>query len=103
MHESDSDCGENGEKMVLDPDLISDYYKSLMVLYENSIDSENKKLNEIKKINEGILNYIRQYYAQIYLMQITNLKKMENVNWEMNAIKLIIYLNIFIIQINSEN
>ena len=35
--------------MVLDPDLISDYYKSLMVLYKNSIDSENKKLNEIKR------------------------------------------------------
>ena len=49
MHESDSDCGENGEKMMLDPDLISDYYKSLMVLYENSIDNENKKLNEIKR------------------------------------------------------
>ena len=48
-HETDSDCGENGEKMKLDPDLISDYYKSLMVLYENSIDSENKKLNEIKR------------------------------------------------------
>ena len=48
-HESDSDCGENGEKMKLDPDLISDYYKSLMVTYEKSIDYEIKKLNEIKR------------------------------------------------------
>ena len=48
-HESDSDCGENGKKMILDPKLISDYYRSLMVTYEKSIDSENKKLEEIKK------------------------------------------------------
>ena len=48
-HESDSDCGENGEKMKLDPDLISDYYRSLMVNYEKSIDYEMDKLNIIKR------------------------------------------------------
>ena len=35
--------------MVLDPDLIFRYYKSLMVTYEKSIDSEMSKLKEIKK------------------------------------------------------
>ena len=48
-HESDTDCGEDGEKMVLDPELISNYYKSLMVSYEKSIDGEMSKLKEIKK------------------------------------------------------
>jgi len=48
-HGSDSDCGEDGEKMVLDPELIFNYYKSLMVTYEKSIDSEMSKLKEIKK------------------------------------------------------
>ena len=48
-HESDYDCGENGKKMILDPQLIFDYYRSLMVTYEKSIDSESKKLEEIKK------------------------------------------------------
>lgn len=48
-HETDIDCGEGGESMVLDPDLITDYYKSLMVNYEKSIDSEATKLAEIKK------------------------------------------------------
>jgi len=47
-HESDQDYGEGEEKMVLDPELIYDYYKSLMVSYEKSIDSETKKLREIK-------------------------------------------------------
>lgn len=47
-HESDQDYGEGEEKMVLDPELIYDYYKSLMVSYEKSIDSETKKLKEIK-------------------------------------------------------
>ena len=49
IHESDSDCGENGERMVLDSELIFNYYKSLMVTYEKSIDSEMSKLKEIKK------------------------------------------------------
>ena len=48
-HESDSVCGEDDEKMMLDQELISNYYKSLMVLYEKSIDSELNKLKEIKK------------------------------------------------------
>ena len=48
-HESDSVCGEDDEKMMLDQELISNYYKSLMVLYEKSIDSELSKLKEIKK------------------------------------------------------
>ena len=49
IHKSDSDCGEPGEKMILDPKLISNYYKSLMVNYEKSIDEETKKLIDIKK------------------------------------------------------
>ena len=48
-HDSDTDCGDDGERMVLDPELISNYYKSLMVTYEKSIDSEMSKLKEIKK------------------------------------------------------
>ena len=48
-HESDIDCGENGESMMLDPDLITDYYKSLMINYENAMDDEIKKLKDIKK------------------------------------------------------
>ena len=48
-HESDIDCGEDGESMKLDPDLITDYYKSLMINYEDSIDNELKKLKDIKK------------------------------------------------------
>ena len=48
-HESDIDCGENGESMMLDPDLITDYYKSLMINYENAMDEEIKKLKDIKK------------------------------------------------------
>ena len=47
-HETDVDCGENDEKFKLDPDLISNYYKSLMVNYKKSIDSEMEKVNKIK-------------------------------------------------------
>jgi hypothetical protein len=49
LHESDSDCGKNGEKIILDKKLITDYYKSLIVSYEKAIDDENEKLNEIEK------------------------------------------------------
>ena len=49
LHESDSDCGKNGEKIMLDKKLITDYYKSLIVSYEKAIDEENEKLNEIEK------------------------------------------------------
>ena len=48
-HESDEDCGKEGKKIVLDKKLITDYYKSLMVNYERSIDNENNKLKEIEK------------------------------------------------------
>ena len=34
---------------MLDPDLITDYYKSLMINYENAMDEEIKKLKDIKK------------------------------------------------------
>ena len=34
---------------MLDPDLITDYYKSLMINYENAMDDEIKKLKDIKK------------------------------------------------------
>ena len=47
-HETDVDCGENDEKFKLDPELISNYYKSLMVNYKKSIDSEMDKVNKIK-------------------------------------------------------
>ena len=47
-HESDSDCGKDGVRMMLDEKLITDYYKSLIVSYENSIDNENKKLNDLE-------------------------------------------------------
>ena len=63
-HETDSDCGEDGESMVLDPDLITNYYKSLMVNYEKSIDYETEKLKEIKKryicYKCGIINALDQ-------------------------------------------
>ena len=48
-HKTDSDCGKNGKKMMLDKELISDYYKSLMVNYEKSIDKEIKKLRNIEE------------------------------------------------------
>ena len=48
-HKSDSDCGKNGNKIILDEKLVTDYYKSLMASYEQSIDKENDKLNEIEK------------------------------------------------------
>ena len=48
-HESDSDCGKNGKRMMLDKNLISDYYKSLMVSYEKSLDNEIKKLKNIEE------------------------------------------------------
>ena len=35
--------------MMLDKELISDYYKSLMVNYEKSIDKEIKKLRNIEE------------------------------------------------------
>ena len=35
--------------MVLDEKLITNYYNSLIIGYENSIDDENEKLNEIEK------------------------------------------------------
>lgn len=47
LHESDSDCGKDGVRMILDEKLITDYYKSLMVSFEKSIDSEEAKLEEI--------------------------------------------------------
>jgi len=34
---------------MLNEKLITDYYRSLMIGYENSIDYENVKLNEIEK------------------------------------------------------
>ena len=49
LHKTDSDCGKNGEKIILDEKLITDYYKSLMASYEKAIDNENEKLNEIEK------------------------------------------------------
>ena len=49
LHKTDSDCGKNGVKMVLDEKLITDYYKSLIAGYEKSIDDENDKLKEIEK------------------------------------------------------
>jgi len=49
QHKSDSDCGKNGNKMILDKELISDYYKSLMVAYEQSIDKEIKRLKNIEE------------------------------------------------------
>ena len=48
-HETDEDCGDNGVRMILDKELITNYYRSLMVSYEKSIDNENSKLKEIKK------------------------------------------------------
>ena len=54
-HETDSDCGKNGNRIIIDEKLISDYYKSLMVKYEQLIDKEKKKLN---KIDEKYLCYI---------------------------------------------
>ena len=48
-HEGDSDCGKDGVRMMLNEKLITDYYRSLMISYENSIDDENVKLNEIEK------------------------------------------------------
>ena len=33
----------------MDEKLITDYYKSLIISYEKSIDDENDKLNEIQK------------------------------------------------------
>ena len=49
FHKTDSDCGEGENKMVLDEKLITNYYNSLIIGYENSIDDENEKLNEIEK------------------------------------------------------
>ena len=49
FHESDNDCGKDGVKMILDEELITDYYKSLIVKYEQIIDKEKAKLNEIEK------------------------------------------------------
>lgn len=48
-HEGDSDCGKDGIRIMLNEKLITDYYRSLMIGYENSIDYENVKLNEIEK------------------------------------------------------
>ena len=49
LHKTDSDCGKDGIKMILDEKLITDYYRSLIVGYEKSIDDENSKLKEIEK------------------------------------------------------
>ena len=48
-HKTDEDCGKGGNRMMIDEKLITDYYKSLMVNYENSIDKENEKLKEIEQ------------------------------------------------------
>ena len=48
-HESDSECRKDGKRMMLDAELISDYYKSLMVSYEKSIDKEIKKLRNLEE------------------------------------------------------
>jgi hypothetical protein len=49
VHKTDYDCGKDGKRMTLDKELISDYYKSLMVKYEKSIDKEIKKLRKIEE------------------------------------------------------
>ena len=49
MHKTDSDCGKDGVKMILDKKLITDYYRSLIAGYEKSIDDENSKFKEIEK------------------------------------------------------
>ena len=49
LHETDTDCGKDGVKIILDEKLVTDYYKSLIVSYEKAIDQENAKLNEIEK------------------------------------------------------
>ena len=49
LHKSDEDFGKDGVKMILDKKLITDYYKSLIVSYEEYIDEENQRLNEIEK------------------------------------------------------
>ena len=49
LHETDTDCGRDGVKIIVDERLITDYYKSLLVSYEKSIDSEMDKYKEIKK------------------------------------------------------
>lgn len=49
FHKTDVDCGEKGNKIIVDKKLITDYYKSLMVSYNNSINNELNKLNEIGK------------------------------------------------------
>ena len=48
LHETDSDCGKDGVRMILDEKLITDYYRSLMATFEKSIDNETDKLKEIK-------------------------------------------------------
>ena len=49
IHKTDSDCGKDGKKIILDEKLITDYYRSLIISYEKSIDDENFKLKEIEK------------------------------------------------------
>lgn len=48
LHKTDEDCGNEGQRMVLDKELITNYYRSLMVSYEKTIDNEKNKLKEIK-------------------------------------------------------
>ena len=49
LHKTDSDCGKDGVKMILDEKLITNYYRSLIFSYEKSIDDEKAKLKEIEK------------------------------------------------------
>ena len=47
-HKTDSVCGKD-EDIILDEKLITDYYRSLIISYEKSIDDECIKLKEIEK------------------------------------------------------
>lgn len=48
-HETDSDCGNDGFRIMIDKDLITNYYKSIMINYEKLIDEEKQKLRNIEK------------------------------------------------------